>query len=89
MPYKDREDESTYKKGYNRGYRKAIIDFLGGKCKCGETSYYQLEIHHLNGLEQPHRNITDYKKILMGEEEAELMCKKCHPDTDNWRKRNG
>ena len=87
MPYKDEEDKSAYSKGYGSGYRKAVVDFLGGKCvKCGEMDYYQLEVHHVNGLEgRTGRDISDYKKILQGKEEAELLCKKCHPDTDNWK----
>lgn len=75
MPYKNREDRLAYSKGWKRGYRKATIDHLGGKCaKCGETN--KLEVHHITPLNRRKRTMKDLKDLSI----LEVRCNRHHTD---------
>ena len=70
--------------------RTAVIEYLGGKCGCGETDIGKLEVHHTT----PHLRggyktfsgaeiLREWKRIIAGEVPAKLCCKDCHLKTEH------
>jgi len=87
--HKERMDDLA--KRHILGYRKRLVDLLGGKCaRCGFSDYRALQIDHKNGGGRKETlvrgNIQMYLRYLKSPEEAKLhlqvLCANC-----NWIKR--
>lgn len=64
---------------------KKVIEFLGGRCRCGETDLRVLDIGHKNGGGTKERKKipvgTFYRNILSGKrktDDIEVQCVRCN-----------
>ena len=89
----------THTKAYNNHYykrrRQALLQFFGGKCnRCGELYTPWLELHHVNGANEPNHvrarkggwgTIHEIVKLINEgrDAEIELLCQKCHTKEHN------
>ena len=80
----------TRKRSDKRRYwkvRMEVIEYLGGKCACGESDIEQLEIHHITPLLKKPRpggeRIQEWRRIIAGVVPAKLCCHKCHIDVEH------
>ena len=86
----DRKKENKRKRIQASGYRKALLELLGGECvRCGFSDRRTLQVDHINGggLKATKKlvgmkNVAIMREILGGSQEYQLLCANC-----NWIKR--
>ncbi len=77
---------SGYRRGWNRGFRAALVEALGGECaRCGVTDKRVLTIDHVHGRGNAHRRrvghgtsyyISIARELLSGK--YRVLCANCN-----------